>query len=156
MRTAIRSLTVAGLVVGLALLAGVPAGRADVDPKIVAVTTPAEIKWVEAPGGTSATAVMFGDPTKPGPYSLRIKWHPGHMSRPHTHGTDRYFVVISGTWWVGSGTKYDPDSTVPVKPGSFVVHYANQPHYDGAKDEEAVIQVWGIGPLTTVSAEQKP
>jgi mannose-6-phosphate isomerase-like protein (cupin superfamily) len=152
MRAAIRSVVVASL----ALLAGASVGRAAVDPKAVAVTTPAEIKWVKSPSGTSDSAVMYGDPSKPGPYSIRIKWYPGNMSRPHTHGTDRFFVVISGTWWVGSGTKFDPASTVPVKPGSFVVHYANQPHYDGAKDEETVIQVWGIGPLTTVSAEQKP
>ena len=69
--------------------------------------------------------------------------------------TDRFFVVISGTWWVGSGTKYDPASTTPVTPGSYVIHYAGKPHYDGAKDEAAVIQVWGTGPMTTTSAEQK-
>ena len=131
------------------------AGRADVDPKAVEVTRPEQIKWVKSPNGTSESAVLFGDPSKPGPYSMRIKWLPGNMSRPHTHATDRFFVVISGTWWVGSGTKFDPASTVPVKPGSFVVHYAGQPHYDGAKTEEAVIQVWGVGPLTTESAEQK-
>lgn len=144
--------TIAFCAVGV--LAVLPIGRADVDPKIVAVTTPAEIKWVRNSAGTSEQAVMFGDPSKPGPYSIRIKWLAGNnMSRPHTHATDRFFVVISGTWWVGSGTKFDPDSTVPVKPGSFVVHYANQPHYDGAKDEDAVIQVWGMGPLTTELVE---
>ena len=140
---------------GLTAVAVVSVSRADVDPSAVAVTTPAEVKWVRNQAGTNEQAVMFGDPTKPGPYSIRIKWLPGNMSRPHTHGTDRLFVVISGTWWVGSGTKFDPASTVPVKPGSFVVHYANQPHYDGAKDEETVIQVWGIGPLTTTSVEQR-
>jgi quercetin dioxygenase-like cupin family protein len=87
---------------------------------------------------------------------MRLKWLPGNMSRPHTHATDRFFVVISGTWWVGSGTKFDPDSTVPVKAGSYVIHHAGQPHYDGAKGEETVIQVWGEGPLTTQSVEQKP
>jgi quercetin dioxygenase-like cupin family protein len=149
MRSAIRSIAVCA--VGTLVVA--PIGRADVDPKAVAVTTPAEIKWVKNSAGTSEQAVMFGDPAKPGPYSIRIKWLPGNMSRPHFHSTDRFFVVISGTWWVGSGTTFDPDSTVPVKPGSFVIHYANQPHYDGAKDEEAVIQVWGTGPMTTESVE---
>ncbi|HET8699024.1 MAG TPA: cupin domain-containing protein [Gammaproteobacteria bacterium] len=132
------------------------AGRADVDPKAVEFVRPDQIKWVKAPNGTSESAVLFGDPSKPGPYVIRLKWLPGNMSRPHTHSTDRFFVVISGTWWVGSGTTFDPDSTVPMPAGSYVIHHAGQPHYDGAKGEETVIQVWGTGPMVTESAEQKP
>jgi quercetin dioxygenase-like cupin family protein len=139
--------------VGLVAVASV--GRADVDPKAVLVVPPGEIKWVRNAAGTSEQAVLFGDPSKPGPYVIRIKWLPGNMSRPHVHNTDRFFVVISGTWWVGSGTKFDPASTVPVKAGSYVAHFANQPHYDGAKDEETVIQVVGTGPMTTEVVEKK-
>ena len=137
------------------LLAAASVGRADVDPKAVEIVTADQVRWVKSPNGGSESAVLFGDPSKPGPYVMRIKWLPGNMSRPHTHATDRFFVVISGTWWVGSGTKFAPDSTVPVKPGSYVIHHAGQPHYDGAKGEETVIQVWGEGPLTTQSVEQK-
>jgi quercetin dioxygenase-like cupin family protein len=136
--------------------AALSTGRADVDPKAVEVVRLEQIKWVKSPNGTSESAVLFGDPSKPGPYVMRLKWLPGNMSRPHTHATDRFFVVISGTWWVGSGTTFDPDSTVPVPAGSYVIHHAGEPHYDGAKGEETVIQVWGIGPLTTESAERKP
>lgn len=124
------------------------------DKTAVEVTTPAEIKWVRNAAGTQEQAVLFGDPNKPGPYVARIKWLPNNnFSRPHTHPNDRHFVVISGTWWVGSGTKFDPDSTVPARPGAYVIHYAGQPHYDGAKNEEAVIQVWGIGPTTAPAAK---
>ncbi len=151
MRVVIRSIGIAFL----GLMAVVPASRAAVDPAAVQITTPAEIKWVRNAAGTNETAVLFGDPSKPGPYVMRIKWLPGNMSRPHTHATDRFFVVISGTWWCGSGTKFDPDSTVPSPAGSYVIHHAGQPHYDGAKGEETVIQVWGVGPLTTEAVEQK-
>jgi quercetin dioxygenase-like cupin family protein len=140
----------------LGVLAAVSAGRADVDPAAVEVVPAEQIKWVRNAAGTNEQAVLFGDPSKPGPYVIRIKWLPGNMSRPHTHSTDRFFVVISGTWWVGSGTKFDPDSTVPAKPGSYVIHHANQPHYDGAKGEEAVIQVFGNGPMTTEQVEVRP
>ena len=127
-----------------------------VDPKAVGIVTPAEIKWVKNAAGTNEQAILFGDPSKPGPYVMRIKWlPPNNMSRPHVHPNDRFFVVLSGTWWVGSGTKFDPASTVPVRAGSYVVHYANQPHYDGAKDEETVIQVWGMGPNTSTPVEAK-
>ncbi len=105
--------------------------------------------------GTNEQAVLFGDPGKPGPYVVRLKWLPGNMSRPHFHPNDRFFVVISGTWWMGTGEKFDPDATVPAPAGSYVIHYAGKVHYDGAKDEETVIQGWGMGPATSTPAEKR-
>jgi hypothetical protein len=84
-----------------------------------------------------------------------VKWDPGKMSRPHFHPNDRYVTVISGTWWVGTGPKYDPASTKPVPAGSFVTHYAKQIHFDGAKDKEVVLQIVGMGPETSTPAETK-
>jgi hypothetical protein len=121
----------------------------------VEVTTPDKIKWVKNAAGTQENAVLFGDPTKPGPYVMRLRWLPGNMSRPHFHPNDRFFVVIEGTWWVGAGEKYDPESTVPVPAGGYVLHKAGAIHYDGAKKEPAVIQVWGMGPNTSTPAEKK-
>jgi len=36
-----------------------------------------------------------------------------------------------------------------------VIHHAKQIHYDGAKGEECIIQVWGMGPATSIPAEKK-
>ncbi|MDD2723313.1 MAG: cupin domain-containing protein [Methylovulum sp.] len=127
---------------------------AQLDPASVEFQTPAQVKWVRNAAGTNEQAVLFGDPNKPGPYVVRIKWLPGHMSRPHFHPNDRFFVVISGTWWIGTGDKFDPEQTVPVPAGSYVVHHAGQVHYDGAKNEETIIQVSGIGPATSTPAEK--
>ena len=128
---------------------------ADVDRSAVDFKTPGEIKWVRNAAGTNESVVLFGDPSKPGPYVVRLRWLPGNMSRPHFHPNDRFFVVLSGTWWMGTGEKFDPDNTVPVPAGSFVIHYANKIHFDGAKNEEAVIQVWGMGPATSTPAEKR-
>ena len=111
----------------------------DIDRTAVDFKTASDIKWVRNAAGTNESAVLFGDPSKPGPYVVRLKWLPGNMSRPHFHPNDRFFVVLSGTWWVGTGEKFDPDSTVPMPAGSYVVHYGNKIHYDGAKNEEAII-----------------
>src|SRR5204862_318163 len=83
------------------------------------------------------------------------RWLPGNMSRPHFHPNDRFFVVISGTWWMGTGTTFDPNATVPAPAGSYVIHYGGKVHYDGAKDEETVIQVWGMGPATSTPAGKR-
>jgi hypothetical protein len=138
-----------------AVLSTTAGSAAQLNPRAVEVTKPADIKFVRNAAGTQETAVLFGDPAKPGPYVIRLRWLPGNMSRPHFHPNDRFFVVISGTWWLGSGTKYDPASTVAAGPGTYVFHRGGEIHYDGAKNEEAVIQVWGMGPATSTPAEKK-
>ncbi|WP_019868041.1 cupin domain-containing protein [Methylovulum miyakonense] len=127
---------------------------AGIDPASVEFQTPGQIQWVRNAAGTNEQAVLFGDPNKPGPYVVRIKWLPGNMSRPHFHPNDRFFSVILGTWWVGTGEKYDPEDTIPVPAGSYVIHHAGKIHYDGAKNEETIIQVSGIGPASCIPAEK--
>jgi len=156
-RTA-RVLPLAVLAIGLLIVlivSGGSHGAPGIDRTAVDWKTPAEIKWVRNAAGTNESAVLFGDPSQPGPYVVRLKWLPGNMSRPHFHPNDRFFVVLSGTWWMGTGETFDPESTVPAPAGSYVVHYANKVHYDGAKNEETIIQVWGMGPATSTPAEKR-
>lgn len=127
-----------------------PARAAELNPLSVEFQQAKDIKWVRNAAGTTEQAVLFGDPSKPGPYVVRIKWLPGNFSRPHFHNNDRFFVVLSGTWWVGTSSTFDPESTVPMPAGSYVIHHGGQVHFDGAKNEEAIIQVWGVGPVQTV------
>jgi hypothetical protein len=127
---------------------------ADPDPAVMAFQLPDQIKWVESPSG-SANAILAGDPTKPGIYVELTKWKAGHMSRPHFHPNDRYIYVISGTWWVGWGSKYDPASTKPLPAGSYVRHFGKQIHYDGAKEGDTILEIVGEGPATSTPAEKK-
>ena len=127
---------------------------ADLNTAAITIQMPAQLKWTTSPSGSSQ-AILFGDPAKPGMYGVLTKWSPNHMSRPHSHPNDRFITVISGTWWVGTGSKYDPDSTKPVPAGSFVTHYGKQLHYDGAKDQECLLEIVGMGPATSTAAEAK-
>jgi hypothetical protein len=99
---------------------------------------------------------IYGDPNKPGLYVIRNRFMPGQGSRPHYHNQDRYVTVIKGTWWVAlgpDGDTYNPDKMTPMKPGSFVFHPAYGHHCDGAKDEEVIVQIMGMGPVTTTNLE---
>ena len=129
-------------------------GVADLNPAAISIQLPNQIQW-KSNGGGAETAVLVGDPAKPGLYIYLNKWTPHHMSRPHFHQYDRYITVLSGTWWVGTGSKYDPESTVPVPAGSYVTHFGKQIHYDGAKDVECVLEIVGQGPATSTPAETK-
>ena len=143
-------LTLSAMGLGLSLSV---AGAAELNPAAVIYKLPDQIQWKDPLGVSGAkTAVLVGDPTKPGLYVVLTKWLPHNMSRPHFHPNDRF--ITKGTWWVGSGNKFDPDSTVPMPAGSFVTHFGKQVHYDGAKDEEAILEIVGEGPATTTRVEE--
>ncbi len=130
------------------------ARKPDLDPADAIYMHPDQIKWVGREG-VSQTATLVGDTTKPGLYVQLIKWYPHNMSHPHFHTYARYITVLSGTWWVGTGSKFDPDSMVPMPAGSYVEDLPKGIHYDGAKDEPAVIEIVGEGPVTMTPAETK-
>jgi hypothetical protein len=147
-RTAIVALGIAAAMSLGTLKAG------DLNPAALVYQLPGQIHWVDSPSGISQ-AVVHGDPSKPGLYIVLARWHAHHMSHPHFHPNDRFITVLSGTWWVGTGTKFDPDKTVAMPAGSFVTHFGKQVHYDGAKDEDAVLEIVGQGPATITPAEEK-
>jgi hypothetical protein len=129
---------------------------AELDPAAVIYKLPDQIPWGPVNAAGAQSAVVVGDPAKPGFYMVYNKWTKGnHFSRPHFHPNDRYIVVLQGTWWVGSGPKFDPANATPMPAGSFVTHFAKQVHWDGAKDEDTVLLIMGEGPATSTAAEQK-
>ena len=130
-------------------------GTAGLDPAAVLPIPLDKIQWKDSPAGTSAQAPLYGDPNKAEPYAYFNKWKAGNFSRPHFHPNDRYIVVLAGTWWVGSGAKFDPDSTVPLTAGTVVVHTGKKIHYDGAKQTDAILLIHGMGPATNTLAEEK-
>lgn len=132
-----------------ALLLGLPAS-AETDGQGFVRIAPEEVQWRELPGYDGVKyAVIDGDPSKPGVYVIRVKFPPGVMSRPHFHPEDRYAVVLKGTWYTGTGDTFDPNNTVGLKAGSFMKHPAGGHHFDGAKDEEVILQLVGVGPSGT-------
>jgi len=150
MRRAIR------LAIVMILLFGFSSTKAaELDPKAINIQLPKDIKWVKQSGGGAEVATLVGDPSKPGLYIVLQKWLAHNNSRPHFHPNDRYITVLSGTWWVNTGPKYDLAGMKPLPAGSFVVHYGMQIHYDGAKDADCVLQIVGMGPATSTAAEEK-
>ena len=128
---------------------------ADPPAEAMEIVRAADILWKQDktwPG--LQTAVVAGDPSKPGVYVVRAKFSPGTMSSPHFHPDTRYIIVLKGTWWLGAGSKWDREATTPVPAGTFIVHHPNQIHYDGAKDEEVELQIVGVGPSATTPVDE--
>lgn len=132
-----------------------PANAVELNPAAITIKLPSDIKWRDPLGVSGVNqAILHDDPTKPGLYVVMNKFKPGNISKPHFHPNDRFITVVSGTWWVGTGNKWDKNATVPVKACGFVTHFAKQVHYDGAKDEEVVLIIVGEGPATLSLVEE--
>ena len=110
---------------------------------------PENIKWQSFPAfpPEARLAVLVGEPTKAGPYVVRVKLPAGVKLMPHTHPEDRIYTVVSGVFYIGLGTTFDPDKLQAYAPGSVIVLPANTPHFHWAKSGEYMTQVAGTGPL---------
>jgi len=122
----------------------------------VVALVPNEMQW--SPQGGFAMpgmeqANLIGDPRKPGPYTLRLKFPAGYRLAPHTHPDSREVTILSGTFYTGYGERYEAAALKALPAGSFYTEPANLAHFIEVR-EPVLIQVSGIGPSTRKFLEQ--
>ena len=108
-----------------------------------------DVQWGPAPPffqGGARFAVLQGDPTKAGVYTVRLELPDGYIIRPHFHPTDEYITVISGVFLVGMGDAVDFSHGMTVAEGGFVTAPAEAHHFASAKGV-TIVQVHGQGPF---------
>ena len=114
-------------------------------PKGAVTLTPAQLVWKPSPRVLGLeVADMVGDSTK-GPYIQRVKFPPNFTIQGHSHPEDRTYTIISGTWYIGYGDKFDAAKLIALPPGSFYTEPAGVPHFVATKGEAVVFQVSGTG-----------
>jgi quercetin dioxygenase-like cupin family protein len=107
------------------------------------------VQWGPAPPFLAAGArfaVLQGDPSKAGVYTIRLELPDGYVIKPHFHPTDEHITVISGVFLVGMGDSVDLNAGMPVAAGGFVTAPA-QAHHSAAARGVTVVQVHGDGPF---------
>jgi quercetin dioxygenase-like cupin family protein len=92
-------------------------------------------------------AILVGQPSEAGPYTIRVRVPRGVKLMPHRHPEDRVYTVISGVFYIGIGAQFNADALQAYSPGSVIVLPGNTPHFHWAKSGEYVTQVTGTGPL---------
>jgi quercetin dioxygenase-like cupin family protein len=118
------------------------------------------LKWGDPPPvfqkGASFT-VVSGDPGKAGLYVIRLKMPAGYKIAPHWHPTDEHVTVVSGTFAVGMGEKFDEAAMKQLPAAGYALLPAEMRHFAMAKTE-ATVQVHGMGPfaLTYVNPADDP
>ncbi|HEY7981892.1 MAG TPA: cupin domain-containing protein [Candidatus Eremiobacteraceae bacterium] len=113
------------------------------------IVTPDSVKWMPGTGQIPATvgvAVLEGDPSKSGPFTMRLNIPDGTKFAVHYHDDTERLTVISGTFMAGVGTTFDETKMVALPAGSYCVLPAGLRHYAMAKGQ-TVVQVSGNGPF---------
>ena len=113
------------------------------------VVNPADLKWGDAPPGLppgAKLAVLAGDPNKKGLFTVRLQTPAGYKVPPHTHPTTEHITVISGTFNIGTGDKFDEAAGKEMGAGGYMVMPPGMKHYAWTP-AEAIIQVQGMGPF---------
>jgi hypothetical protein len=116
------------------------------------VVTPDKIQWGPAPPvfqPGAQFAVLAGNPGKPGPFTVRLKFPDGYRVMPHWHPTAEHLTVLSGEFHVGMGDKFDESSMLTLPAGSLAVVPLHHNHYAMAKGETEV-QVSSTGPFKLI------
>jgi ChrR Cupin-like domain len=125
------------------------AGAADELPEGAVRLTPEELVWKPGRVPGHEIAALIGDSRKAGPYVERVKLPPNTVSQAHSHPEGRMYTVISGTWYVGYGEKFDASKLKALPPGSFYTEPANVHHFSLTKEDGVVFQIVGSGPTAT-------
>jgi quercetin dioxygenase-like cupin family protein len=133
-------------------LVGLAADRAQEDMKKdggeATIQTPAQIKWVDGPPSLppgAKFAVLEGDPSKEGAFTMRVRLPDGYRIPPHIHPKVEHVTVISGVFNFGMGEKFDQSASKEMPAGTFGYWPAGMKHFAWARGE-TVVQLHGIGP----------
>ena len=109
-----------------------------------------QLNWGPAPANFppgAQLAVLQGDPTGTGLFTVRLRMPNGYRLPPHTHPTAEHVTVISGDFSVGMGKTFDTKTMQTLSPGAFVTAPANEAHYAQARGL-TVVQIHAIAPFT--------
>ena len=119
--------------------------------------TPGEFKFPQQgnPGTGSSgvsgiqTVVLKGDPNEAGVYTIMLRVPAHTQIAAHSHRDDRVATVVSGTWHLGYGDKFDESKLKALPPGSFYTEPPGRNHFAETGDESVEVQITGFGPSST-------
>jgi len=128
----------------------IPGAMAASAPAEKNIFTPDAIQYGPAPSFVqpgAQLAVLEGDPmASTGDYTVRLKMPDGYRIAPHWHPKRENVTVISGTFKVGMGDKFDESSMLTFPAGSFAYLDPDMHHYAMASGE-VVVQIHGMSPV---------
>jgi quercetin dioxygenase-like cupin family protein len=120
----------------------------------------ATLKWGPAPAAFppgATMAVVSGDPSAAGLFTIQLSMPDGYRIPPHFHPTDEAVEVKDGTFLFGMGDAFDSSKLQAMTPGQKGSVPANAHHFAQAKGA-TVVAVTAMGPfaMTYVNPADDP
>lgn len=120
----------------------------------------AKLTWAKAPDFLPAgakMAVVSGDPTKAGAFTVALSFPNGYIIPPHSHPTAEKITVKSGRFLYGMGDEMKSSAMKTMKPGDSGEIPANMHHYAKARGKTR-IELSSTGPfvINYVHAKDDP
>ena len=120
--------------------------------------TPNEVDSMQAHdsgAGTSGvagirTTVVAGDPTRDGPYTIRLSIPANSRIQAHTHRDNRTAIVVYGVWYFGYGPVAGAAAEKALPAGSFYTEPGGVAHFAETKADPVIVYITGNGPTDTV------
>lgn len=111
---------------------------------------PGDLKWTPLPSIAGAMAATIEGPaSQAGPFTMRLKLPANAKIPPHFHPGVEHVTVMSGTFHIGHGEKFDESKLTALPAGSVAIMQPKSPHFATVK-EETIVQLHGIGPWSVV------
>ena len=145
------------LAVALSLSAATAAAQ---DASHAVIALPDQLTWGPAPPALppgAKLAVLEGNPSEAGPFTMRVLLPAGYRIPPHYHAAVEHVTVIKGMFKIGMGERYDPSAMTPLPAGTFAALQPGTRHFAEAQGE-TIVQLHGVGPwgLTYVNPADDP
>jgi hypothetical protein len=120
---------------------------------------PDDLKWTEVaalPSGAKI-AMLEGKLEEAAPFTFRARLPANYEIPAHWHPAIEHVTVISGTFNMGVGDKFDKTKGKPLTTGSYAIMPSKTNHFAWT-DRETVIQIHGVGPwgITYVNPADDP
>jgi quercetin dioxygenase-like cupin family protein len=121
-----------------------------------------QFNWSQSQGNAAGSAMqsgletifVVGDGTSDKLFSVVFRVPPNTKIPPHSHPDDRSCFVLSGTWYFGYGLVRDEGKLQALPAGSSYTEPANEIHFAGTKDVEAIAECTAVGPTGTTFPNQ--
>jgi quercetin dioxygenase-like cupin family protein len=113
-----------------------------------AIVQPDAFKWAPAEGlpPGAKVAVLYGDPSKAGPFAVRFAFPAGYEVPTHSHPTDEFITVISGKMRMAFGEKAASSDAQTLVPASFMSLPSGAWHHLWV-DTASVVELHSTGPF---------
>ena len=111
------------------------------------MATPEDLKWSDVPSlpPGAKLAVIEGPMNQAVPFTVRLKFPDNYRIPPHTHPAIERVTVLSGTFHMGMGEKFDQQKGHALEAGGIAIMQPKTPHFAWTSGE-TIVQLHGTGP----------